>query len=141
MIPNSLQEHTLRLAHEEHPGETVIKRRLRAKVWWPSMDRQVERFVKSCEACMLVSRPNKPPAVVRHEFPEAPWQCIALDLMKAATLSEEILAVIDYYSRYQEIKFLKSTTSGAVIAVLKEMFSRLGIPESIRSDNSKTAYG
>ena len=42
---------------------------------------------------------------------------------------------LDYYSRYPEIAKLSSTTSSAVITVLKSVFARHGIPEVVRSDN------
>lgn len=52
VIPQNLREQTLQLAHEGHPGMTVMKRRLRAKVWWPKMDTHVEEFVKKCRGCI-----------------------------------------------------------------------------------------
>lgn len=48
-----------------------------------------------------------------------------------------VLIIIDYYSRYQEIKFLKSTTLAIIIKKLTEVFSRLEISKSIRVDNSR----
>jgi hypothetical protein len=45
------------------------------------------------------------------------------------------LLVVDYFSRYPEIAKFTSTTSLAVINVLKSIFARHGIPEVIRSDN------
>ncbi|KAJ8969816.1 hypothetical protein NQ314_001574 [Rhamnusium bicolor] len=48
-----------------------------------------------------------------------------------------ILVVIDYYSRYQEIKFLKQTTSNIIIRLLMDMFTRFGYPKSIRADNGR----
>lgn len=137
VIPESLRPHIIKLAHEGHPGETVMKRRLRAKVWWPLIDRETEKFVKACRDCLLVSKPSHPPPMMRHKFPDGPWQCLAMDLMKATEIPEEILVVIDYYSRYQEIKFIKPSTSVTIIGQLKEMFSRLGIPKSIRADNGR----
>lgn len=137
VVPTSLRSNILKLAHEGHPGERVMKRRLRAKVCWPSIDREVEKFVKCCQYCLRVSQPNRPPPMTRHKFPEGPWQCVALDLMSAEPIGVEILVVIDYYSRYHEIKFLKSTTSSIIIDILKEMFSRLGIPKSLRSNNGR----
>ncbi|XP_044753909.1 uncharacterized protein K02A2.6-like [Coccinella septempunctata] len=125
----------LQLAHEGHPGETVMKRRLRAKVWWPFMDREVEKFVKNCRGCLLVTIPDKPPPMKRHKFPEGPWQCVAIDLMGPLPNQDQLLVIIDYYSRYQEIKFLRTTTSAVIINHLSEIFCRLGIPRSIRADN------
>ncbi|KAH8244610.1 hypothetical protein KR038_003224, partial [Drosophila bunnanda] len=34
IIPKSLWERVLELAHEGHPVESAMKRRLRVKVWW-----------------------------------------------------------------------------------------------------------
>lgn len=48
-----------------------------------------------------------------------------------------VLVIIDYYSRYQEVKFLKTTTSAIIIGKLIEIFARLGIPKSIRVDNGR----
>lgn len=135
VVPEALTKQVLELAHEGHPGETVMKRRLRAKVWWPTIDKQVEQFVKSCRDCMLVSQPNKPTLMSRHKFPDGPWQCLAIDLMGPLRNQQMVFVVIDYYSRYQEIKFLTSTTTTIIIKHLREMFSRLGLPKSIRADN------
>lgn len=135
VIPESLRQSILKLAHEGHPGESAMKRRLRSKVWWPLIDREAEKFVKNCRDCLLVSRPERPPLMSRHKFPEGPWLCVAIDLMKATPLPEELLVIIDYYSRYHEIKFLKSTTSTAIITQLREIFCRMGFPKSIRADN------
>nr|CAH7765262.1 unnamed protein product [Callosobruchus chinensis] len=127
--------HVLLLAHEGHPGATVTKRRLRAKVWWPLIDRQVEKWVKTCRECLLVAQPDRPPAMVRHKLPEGPWQCLAIHLLGPLPNNEYVLAVIDYYSRYQECEFLKNVTSNIIIKHLSKMFARLGLPTSIRTDN------
>lgn len=141
VMPESLRKQTLELAHEGHPGETVMKRRLRAKVWWPTIDKQTEQYVKSCRDCLLVSQPNKSSQMSRHRFPDGPWQCLALDLTGPVTNNEMVLVVIDYYSRYQEIKFLKSTTASVIVKYLNELFSRLGFPKSIRADNGPQFRG
>jgi len=45
------------------------------------------------------------------------------------------LFVVDYFSRYPEVVKLTTTVSASVIAALKTIFARHGIPETIRSDN------
>ena len=45
------------------------------------------------------------------------------------------IVVVDYFSRYPEVIKLSSTTSSSVIAALKSIFARHGIPETLRSDN------
>ena len=43
--------------------------------------------------------------------------------------------MVDYFSRFPEMTKLSSTLSASVIAALKSMFSRYGLPEIFRSDN------
>ena len=46
------------------------------------------------------------------------------------------MLVVDYYSRYVDVITLRgSTSSKSVIAALKTMFARHGIPDELRSDN------
>lgn len=56
---------------------------------------------------------------------------------------KEILTIIDYYTRYHEIKFIKTTTATIIIAQPQEIFSRLAIPKSVRDDNGSqfTSFG
>ena len=43
--------------------------------------------------------------------------------------------IVDYFSRYPEVIKLKSTTSRGIIEAMKAVFSRYGIPQTVRSDN------
>ena len=45
------------------------------------------------------------------------------------------MVTVDYFSRFPEVTKLTSTTSTAVISPLKAVFSRHGIPETVRNDN------
>ena len=45
------------------------------------------------------------------------------------------MLIVDYFSRYPEVIKLKSTSSKAVIEAVKAVFSRHGIPETVKSDN------
>ena len=42
LIPEKLRDRVVDLAHEGHQGLTKTKQRLRSKVWWAGIDRQVE---------------------------------------------------------------------------------------------------
>lgn len=90
-----------------------------------------------CRDCLLVSQPERPPPMSSHKFLEGPWICIAIDLMKATPLPEELLVILDYYSRYHQIKFIRSTTSTAIITHLREIFCRMRFP----SDEFKQCCG
>ncbi|CAK1584103.1 unnamed protein product [Parnassius mnemosyne] len=137
VIPNKLRKQVLVAAHEGHPGIVSMKERLRAKVWWPKIDKDVEMLVKSCKGCTLVGLPNLPVPMKRRELPAEPWVDIAMDLLGPLPTNDYLLVVIDYYSRYKEIKITKTINSAQIIKYLKEIFSRLGYPVSISADNER----
>lgn len=135
VMPQTLRDRTLENAHEGHPGATVMKRRLRAKVWWPGMDKMTETFVKGCRDCTLVSAPTRPELMSRKLFPAGPWEDIAIDFKGKLPNGETILVVVDYYSRFVEAEFMRETSAKETIVRLVKIFSRLGVPKSIRADN------
>lgn len=137
VVPKELRKDVLNAAHEGHPGIVAMKSRLRTKVWWPHIDKDAELIVKQCKGCTLVGLPNHPVPMKRRELPAAPWVDIAIDLMGPLPNNDYLLVIIDYYSRYKEIKFTKLVTSVQIIKLLKEIFSRLGYPSSITADNGR----
>ena len=72
VIPAALRQRVLQLAHEGHQGMVRTKQRLRSKVWWPGVDKDVEQLVKSCYACQVVSTGNPPDPVVPSQLPSGP---------------------------------------------------------------------
>ena len=96
-IPESLQKRTIMLAHEGHQGMVRTKARLREKVWWPQMDKQVEQAVRACYPCQLVKPRSKPEPVRSTRLPDSPWQDISIDLLETSSGSH-LLVVVDYYS-------------------------------------------
>ncbi|XP_060806004.1 uncharacterized protein K02A2.6-like [Amyelois transitella] len=137
VIPTQLRKDVLAAAHEGHPGIVLMKARLRTKVWWPRYDKDAESLVKGCKSCTLVSAPNPPNPLKRRELPNEPWVDIAMDLMGPFPSGDYILVVIDYFSRYKEVKIIRKISSSDIINNLKEIFSRLGNPLTITADNGR----
>lgn len=137
VIPQALRGKFLELGHEGHPGESAMKRRLRSKCWWPQMDKEITKFVKKCQGCLLVSTPNQPEPMTRRNFPISRWIDIAIDFLGPLPTGEHLLVIIDYYSRYKEVKIMRSITADATIEQLDEVFIRLGYPHTITLDNGR----
>ena len=72
VIPSKLRPRVLSLAHEGHPGIVSMKQRLRSKVWWPGIDREAEKFCKTCHGCQLVSSPANPEPIKSTPLPSGP---------------------------------------------------------------------
>lgn len=135
VVPCPLRRQVLEAAHEGHPGIVAMKNRLRTKVWWPRIDADAEKLVKSCKGCTLVSAPNPPNPMKRREFPTQPWVAVAIDFLGPLPSKEHIFVIVDYYSRYKEVKIMRDITANSTINVLQETFSRLGYPSSMNADN------
>lgn len=98
MLPKCLWDRALEIAHEGHPGISVMKRRLRSKVWWPGLDKQVEDFVKKCKGCTLAGVPSVPEPLKSTKLPSEPMQHIAVDFLGPLPSGHYLFVVVDYYS-------------------------------------------
>ena len=135
VVPKPLRTKILELAHEGHQGTVKCKSRLRQKVWWPGIDRDVEKFVKSCKPCLLMSASNKPEPLQPTPLPDRPWQHLGIDLCGPFSSGEHLLVAVDYYSRWFEIRILNTINSQKVIKCLDNWFTCHGLPDLIVSDN------
>ncbi|XP_021343899.1 uncharacterized protein K02A2.6-like [Mizuhopecten yessoensis] len=135
VIPKSLRERCVQLAHQGHLGIVGTKQQLRTKVWWPQMDKDVEKHVKSCHGCQIVESTVHPEPLKPTELPTGPWQDLAIDLLGPLPTGHYVFVVVDYYSRYYEIDIMKDTSSVKIVESLENMFCRHGLPVSVTSDN------
>lgn len=135
VIPHSLKEKLVKLAHEGCLGTNKIVAKLRERFWFPGLHDFVKQFVKDCIKCSIVSLPDPPQPMSRTVLPSGPWIYLGIDLFGPLPSDEHLLVVIDYYSRFFEVKILKDITSKGIIDALYEIFARLGLPEKIQSDN------
>ena len=136
VVPFSLQEKILRWAHEGHMGIVKTKQRLRTKVWWPGIDKQIEQVVRQCHACQLVStQSEKSEPITSTEMPNGPWEILGVDLCGPFPTGDNLLMIVDYYSRWQEVVIIKSTTADVIINKLQTVFSTHGLPVTIVTDN------
>ena len=107
--------------------------RARSAVYWPEMNKEIEKEVGKCIACKETQNNQCKEEIFQTEAPSYPFQIVAADLFYWN--GQDFLLVVDYYSRYWEIMKLCEINSSSVIKQLKNMFLRVGIPEILRSDN------
>ena len=136
VLPQILRSEVLRLAHEGHQGIVKMKNRLRTKVWWPKKDHNAEQVCKSCHGCQVEGEFCATEPMQRVEPPSGPWQDVAIDVLGPLPSRENLLVVVDYYSRFFEVVIMHSTTSRKMIEALTPIFTRYGYPFSLKSDNA-----
>ena len=135
VIPASLRNRVVELAHEGHQGIVKTKQRLRSKVWWPGIDKQAEQFCRNCVDCMSISQPNAPQPLSMTKFPSKPWSFLSADLLGPLPNGQSVIVLVDYYSRYFECAFLRSTKAENIIEFMDTVFTRFGYCDAIRTDN------
>lgn len=68
-------------------------------------------------------------------MPNAPWKYICGDFFGPLPSGEELLVIVDYFSRFMITKIMKSTKAVDVIHAFGEIFSTFGFPEKCLLDN------
>jgi hypothetical protein len=132
-IQTSLRKEMIGKAHEGHLGIAKTKARAREHMWWPGMARALEEAVIRCQTCAQFRHQQQKEPLMTTQLPERPWQQVGSDLFEWE--GKHYLLVVDYYSRFPELRLLKHQGAKAVIAECQEIFSIHGIPEMFISDN------
>lgn len=133
IVPNNLRQDMLFLVHKPHFGIEKTKLRARQIFYWPSLNKDIENFIAKCEPCQLNQRMNQKESLVCHDLPERPWQYIFADFFEHN--SKNYLLLIDSYSNWIEVTETKTKSAEDVVKFCKQVFSRLGIPDTFYSDN------
>ena len=134
IVPPQGRSKILSELHEAHPGESRMKALARSYVWWPGLDQDIVKKVKSCDECQ--AHQSTPAEAPLHpwEWPGPPWSRLHVDYA-GPYKGEMILIVIVAYSKRLEVHCMKSTTSNATIEKLREIFATHDLPATLVSDN------
>ncbi len=107
VVPLSLQEKVVSLAHEGHQGIVKTKQLICEKVWFPGIDRLVERRIETCIPCQAVMPTNNREPLEMSELPFKPWDKVGVDFYGPFPSGDYLLVVIDEYSRYPEVAIVR----------------------------------
>lgn len=87
-----------------HPGRFRSIKLIQRNFWWPSISRDVQKYVSGCPACQLnkIIR-NKPTGLLTpNEIPSDTWEIVSCDLITDLPLSngfDSIFVVVDRHSK------------------------------------------
>ena len=132
IIPESRRQDILAKAHSTHQGNVRTKQYLRNAVYWPETSSEFEEICKDCRICRQ-HLPQEDVPLSPVEWPERPWIQFGIDLYSFEF--DQYLTKQDNCSKWPEVNKMKKTTTRAVIACLKDCFSRFGNPQKLDSDN------
>ena len=136
VVPASLRDRVVALAHESHQGMSRTKALLRSKVWFPGINAAVESMIKRCVICQAVQDMPTPLEPLRMSpMPPGPWQHVSMDFCGPLPSGEYLLVLVDEYSRYPIVEIVRSVSAAAVLPVLDKVLSMFGFPKILKSDN------
>ena len=128
----------MELVHEGHMGSTKIKSILHTYVYWCGMSKSIEDFVRLCPACTAFQKNyDKKPFISVADQMTKPWTKIGIDITgRSFDLDGSVLFTsIDNYSQYPFAFKIRQANSDHIVRCLCWLFSTLGLPEEIFSDN------
>ena len=105
VIPHSLQEQAVHLAHCGHQGQTKTLALLQEKVWFYGMSAAVERTVKNCLACQVATPTSAREPLQMSVLPSKPWTELSADFGHLPN-GKQLLVVTYEYSRYVVVDIL-----------------------------------
>ena len=110
-----------------------------AGIEWPEMRKDVELFIKSCAVCQKTRlSQGSVAAALATTIVHEPFEVVAMDtigpLPADAYGNCYIVAAIDCFSRFVELKATKGATASEAAGLLLDVFGRYGAPRSLRTD-------
>jgi hypothetical protein len=141
VLPVSLQQRAVELAHVTHQGMSRTKALLRTKVWFPRMDNLVDEIVKGCIPCACNTLETKMTPLEMTSLPRSPYDELSIDFCGVLPDGSYLLVIVCEYSRYPIVEIVRSTAAETVIPVVDKILSMFGIPRQIKSDNGPCFNG
>jgi len=145
VVPRKAKEEILREFHDEkhagHMGMNTTFARVREMYWWPRMNADVKRWVKTCDKCQRMTNPTQKVGLLQPTTSETlqgrrRWAIDILGPYPTTRSGEEyIMVMIDVNDGWPEAFAMKRHTTQEVIDIWRnELVPRHGVPDEILTD-------
>ena len=124
VIPTKLHREVLDLMHVGHFGMQKMKQLARSVVYWPNINKDIERVANSCTSCAEHQKNPSKPANHPWMLPERPWSRVHVD-HAISFMGENWIVVVDAYSKYPIIHPTTAVSTRATIRLLEEVLRTL----------------
>ncbi|KAK8771069.1 hypothetical protein V5799_025687 [Amblyomma americanum] len=145
VLPRDMRENVLRLGHDAiragHQGVQRTVSRITEEFFWPGVQSDVKRFVRSCDVCQRTVPKGRVGPVALGKMPaiDLPFQRVAIDIVGpispvSAKGNRYVFTLVDVATRYPDAIPLSTIDNIQVAEGLVEMFSHYGFPREVLSD-------
>jgi hypothetical protein len=138
-----LREKVIQQSHDHptagHPGIKKTKDLVKQWYYWPTMNKDVEKYVEGCDICQKVKTKPKRTPLHPNEIPNAPWEIISINIIGPLPESQgkdAILTVVDMFSKMIHLFAVSTTITAQGVAKIyrDHIFKLHGTPRKIVSD-------
>ena len=144
LVPTVLRTTVLQAVHDQwgHKGVGRSYGLLRARCFWPGMNRHVREYVRQCFQC-TVSKAQTPAVrpPMRHLLAFKPLERLAIDFLKLDRGHggiEDVLVMTDSFTKYAQAVPCKDQTALVVAKALRDhWFACYGVPVQLHSDQGR----
>ena len=143
VLPAKCRRKVMEMAHNiplaGHLGKKKTTDRVLQRFYWPTLHRDIAEFCRTCESCQTASgrRAVRAPLIPLPIISQ-PFERIAMDIVGPLPKSRQgnrfVLVICDYATRYPEAIPMKHVDAGSVAEELIKVFSRVGVPREILTD-------
>ena len=143
VLPRVCRGNVMSLAHSiplaGHLGKKKTTDRVLQRFYWPTIHRDIAEFCRTCESCQKCSsRKGVRAPLVPLPIISQPFERIAMDIVGPLSRSRlgnrYVLVICDYATRYPEAVPMKHIDAVSVGEELVKLFSRVGVPREILTD-------
>lgn len=145
-VPRSFRDKILFENHDSplgaHLGVNKTLKKLQIEYYWPKMEIDVKKYVKTCEHCQVGKHPNQSTRVPigLQKVVDGPWDSISVDFLgpfpRSKRQNKYLFVVVDNFSKWCLLKPMRQADSKSVINFLEnEVFLVYGVPSKIICDN------
>lgn len=124
-----------------HSGQLTVYHLMKQRVWWPSMRKDINYWLKTCPECQLHSRNEKsvhhaPMKPLEVPAPFARWHIDFIgELPTTSNGNRWILMAVDYATNWPIARALKSATADEIVKfIYEEIVMKFGCPVEVVSD-------
>src|SRR5690606_26615980 len=111
VIPKQAEALVMKELHDNHDGIVRTKSFARTKVWWPTIEMDIEKTITNCEECQE-SRNMLPPKPGTWPITAKAWQRLHMDFMYFNGVP--IFVLNDVHTKWIEAVPMNKTDSSAV---------------------------
>ena len=148
VVPEKYRLQVMKVAHDSvmggHLGHRKTLDRVMSQFFWPNLYAEIKRYCQSCDVCQKTTPRGKVGKVPLGHMPliSIPFQRVGVDLVGPIKSEnprkfQYILVLVDYATRYPEATPLKNIRAETVAEALVNMYSRVGVPREILTDQGK----